>query len=61
MKMSLNETNEEIRVTADGKIQIEATGDIEIKVDAASSQGRTGVSSRPSGQVKIKGATVALN
>jgi phage protein D len=52
-KVALNETKDELHIVSKGKLVIEAR-ELEIKVD-------TGASLEAGGQVKIKGATVALN
>ncbi len=59
-KMSLNETKGQFHIKADGKLLIEAKS-LEIKVDTDAKVNATGVSLEASGQMKIKGATVALN
>src|SRR5262245_59351855 len=52
-KVSLNEKTDELHIVSKGKLVIEAK-ELEIKVDA-------GASLEAGGQIKIKGATVALN
>ncbi|MGZ5422757.1 MAG: VgrG-related protein [Aeromicrobium sp.] len=59
-KVSLNETKGQLHIKADGKLVIEARS-LEIKVDTDAKLNAAGVSLEASGQVKIKGATVALN
>jgi uncharacterized protein involved in type VI secretion and phage assembly len=59
-EVSLDETNGELRIKADGKLVIEARS-LEIKVDTDAKLKATGVSLEADGQMKIKGATVALN
>jgi phage protein D/phage baseplate assembly protein gpV len=59
-KVSLNETKGQLHIKADGKLVIEAKS-LEIKVDTDAKLNAAGVSLEASGQVKIKGATVALN
>jgi uncharacterized protein involved in type VI secretion and phage assembly len=59
-KVSLNETKGQLHIKADGKLVIEAKS-LEIKVDTDAKVSATGVSLEASGQMKIKGATVALN
>jgi uncharacterized protein involved in type VI secretion and phage assembly len=59
-KVSLNETKDQLHVQADGKLLIEA-GSIEIKVRQGMSVDAAEVGIKASGQVKLKGATIALN
>jgi phage protein D len=59
-KLSLNETKGQFHIKADGKLLIEAKS-LEIKVDTDAKLNATGVSLEASGQMKVKGATVALN
>jgi phage protein D len=59
-KVSLNETKEQLHIKADGKLLIEAKS-LEIKVDTDAKLQAKGVSLEATGQMKIKGATVALN
>lgn len=59
-KVSLNETKGQLHIKADGKLVIEAQS-LEIKVDTDAKIQATGVNLEASGQMKIKGATVALN
>lgn len=59
-KVSLNETKGQFHIKADGKLLIEAQS-LEIKVDTDAKVEAKGVSLEATGQMKIKGATVALN
>jgi uncharacterized protein involved in type VI secretion and phage assembly len=59
-KVSLNETKGQLHIKADGKLVIEAKS-LEIKVETDAKLNAAGVNLESSGQVKIKGATVALN
>jgi uncharacterized protein involved in type VI secretion and phage assembly len=60
-KVSLNETKGQLHIKADGKLLIEAQS-LEIKVDTdAKLTASGGVSLEASSQMKIKGATVAIN
>ncbi len=59
-KMSMNETKGQFHIKADGKLLIEAQS-LEIKVDTDAKLEAKGVSLEATGQMKIKGATVALN
>jgi phage protein D len=59
-EVSLNETKSQLHIKADGKLLIEAQS-LEIKVDTDAKLSGAGVSLEASGQLKIKGATVALN
>ncbi len=59
-KVSLNETKGQLHIKADGKLLIEAQS-LEIKVDTDAKVEAKGVSLEATGQMKIKGATVALN
>lgn len=59
-KVSLNETKDQLHIKADGKLLIEAKS-LEIKVDTDAKLEAKGVSLEATGQMKIKGATVALN
>ena len=59
-RVSLNETKGQLHIKADGKLVIEAQS-LEIKVDTDAKIQATGVNLEASGQLKIKGATVALN
>jgi hypothetical protein len=52
-KIALNETKDELHIVSKGKLVIEAK-ELEIKVDS-------GAKIEAGGQIKIKGATVALN
>lgn len=62
MDLVLDEQNKEFRIKADGKVIIEATGDIEFKTDGAFKvKAQSELSLEAQGQVKVKGATVALN
>ena len=53
VKIELNETDDELHITAKGKLVIEAR-ELEIKVDSRAKI-------EAGGEMKIKGATVALN
>jgi uncharacterized protein involved in type VI secretion and phage assembly len=59
-EVSLNETKSQLHIKADGKLLIEAQS-LEIKVDTDAKLSGAGVSLEATGQMKIKGATVALN
>jgi uncharacterized protein involved in type VI secretion and phage assembly len=59
-KVSLNETKGQLHIKADGKLVIEAQS-LEIKVDTDAKVQAAGVNLEATGQMKIKGATVALN
>jgi phage protein D len=59
-KLSLNETKGQFHIKADGKLLIEAKS-LEIKVDTDAKLEAKGVNLEATGQMKIKGATVALN
>ena len=59
-KVSLNETSGRIHLVADGDLVIEANT-LEIKVRQEASLEAVGIDLKASGQLKLKGATVALN
>ncbi len=60
-RISLNETKRELHVYTEGKLKIEAQ-ELEISVKgSAAIKAQSGLSLESSGQVKVKGATVAIN
>lgn len=59
--VSLNETKGQLHIKAAGKKLVIEAGELEVKVDRAASLEATEVGIKASGQVKLKGATVALN
>jgi len=59
-KVSLNQTRGQLHIAADGKLLIEAN-ELEIKVRQDATIEATGVNVKANGQLKLKGATIALN
>lgn len=60
--ITLDEKNKQLRISSEGKVTVEAKGDIEFTTDGAFKvKAKSSLSLEADGQVKIKGATVALN
>ena len=59
-KVSLNQTKGELHIVADGKLVIEAQS-LEIKVDTDAKIEAKGVELKATGQMKLKGGSLALN